>query len=100
MSNSEEFKNKIEKMTMKEKIAYGTCIAAFVLGWGLTIAGFVVPPMGVVSDSILWILGQSLLYCGAVVGISSHYGTEVKKFEKKVSDYVKQQTDENRNNAQ
>lgn len=99
MSNSEEFKNKIEKMTMKEKIAYGTCIAAFVLGWGLTIAGFIVPPMGVVSDSILWVLGQSLLYCGAVVGISSHYGTEVKKFEKKVSDFVKQQ-EENKNNAQ
>lgn len=97
---SNEIKNKVEKMTMKEKIAYGTCIAAFIFGWGLTIAGFIVPPMGVVSDSILWILGQSLLYCGAVVGISSHYGTEVKKFEKKVSDYVKQQTEENRNNAQ
>ena len=97
---SNETKDKLEKMTMKEKIAYGTCIAAFVIGWGLTIAGFIVPPMGVVSDSILWILGQSLLYCGAVVGISSHYGSEVKKFEKKVTDYMKQQEENKTNQTQ
>ena len=94
---SDEIKNKIDKMTMKEKIAYGTCIAAFIFGWGLTIAGFVVSPLGVVSDSVLWVLGQALLYCGAVVGISSHYGSEVKKFEKKVNDYMNK-TEENKTN--
>ena len=97
---SDEIKDKLEKMTMKEKIAYGTCIAAFVIGWGLTIAGFIVPPMGEVSDSILWILGQSLLYCGAVVGISSRCGREVRKVEKKVSDYMNQQEENKINQMQ
>ena len=97
---SNEIKNKIDKMTMKEKIAYGTCIAAFIFGWGLTIAGFIVPPLGVVTDSVLWVLGQALLYCGAVVGISSHYGSEVRNFEKKVTDYMKQQEENKTNQTQ
>lgn len=99
MSN-EDLKDKIEKMTMKEKIAYGTCIAAFIFGWGLTIAGFIVPPLGIVSDSVLWVLGQALLYCGAVVGISSHYGSEVRNFEKKISDYVKKTEKDKTNQTQ
>ena len=99
MSN-EDLKDKIEKMTMKEKIAYGTCIAAFIFGWGLTIAGFIVPPLGIVSDSVLWVLGQALLYCGAVVGISSHYGSEVRNFEKKISDYMKKTEKDKTNQTQ
>lgn len=97
---SDEIKDKIEKMTMKEKIAYGTCIAAFIFGWGLTIAGFIVPPLGIVSESVLWVLGQALLYCGAVVGISSHYSSEVRNFEKKISDYVKKTEKDKTNQTQ
>ena len=54
----------------KEWMSILTCGATFTFGWGLTIAGFIVPPVGVVSGSVLWILGQSLLYCGAILGIS------------------------------
>lgn len=97
---SDEIKDKFDKMTMKEKLAYGTCIAAFVLGWGLTIAGFIVPPVGIVSDSVLWVLGQALMYCGAVIGISSHYGSEVRNFEKKISDYVKKTEKDKTNQTQ
>ena len=33
-------------MTFKEKIGAVTCILAFLIGFGLTIAGFIVPPLG------------------------------------------------------
>ena len=65
-----------------------TAIAAFVFGWALTIAGFVVSPVGQVHDSVLWILGQSLLYCGAVVGISTHYSTELRHFKREIARFV------------
>lgn len=97
---SDEIKDKFDKMTMKEKLAYGTCIAAFVMGWGLTIAGFIVPPVGIISDSVLWVLGQSLIYCASVIGISSHYGSEVRNFEKKISDYVKKTEKDKTNQTQ
>ena len=36
----------LDKMTIKEKLAVGTALIAFGLGWGLTIAAFCVPPLG------------------------------------------------------
>lgn len=38
-------------------------------GVGLTIAGFVVPPLGEVSDSVLLVLSQCLVYAGAALGV-------------------------------
>lgn len=73
---------------MKEKLSSVTCISAFVIGFGLCIAGFCVPPVGEVSGSVLWILGQSLLYCGAILGLSNHYETKVKEFESKIESKI------------
>ena len=59
-------------LELKTKIAYLTALIAFFLGWGLTIAGFFVAPMGVVSDSVLWILGQALIYAASVFGVGMY----------------------------
>lgn len=58
------------ELDFKNRLAVVTCLIAFGLGWCLTIAGFIIPPLGEVADSILWILGQSLLYTASVLGIS------------------------------
>ena len=52
-------KERWAELDLKTRIAYVTATVAFGLGWGLTIASFIVPPLGIVSDSVLWILGQS-----------------------------------------
>lgn len=44
-------------LDIKDKVAIITCVIAFSIGWLLTIAGFIVDPLGIVSDSVLWILG-------------------------------------------
>lgn len=67
------------KCTIKDKIAIISAITAFILGWGLTIAGFIVPPLGDVSNSILWILGQALIYVASVFGISGYFNAETVK---------------------
>ena len=63
-------------LNIKEKIAICTAIIAFLLGWAMSIGAFFVPPMGEVADSILWILGQALLYSSAVFGVSAYFRSE------------------------
>lgn len=67
--------------TIKEKIAIISAITAFILGWGLTIAGFIVPPLGDVSNSVLWILGQALIYAASVFGITGYFSAETVKLK-------------------
>ena len=63
-------------LTIKEQIAIISACVAFVLGWAMSIGAFFVPPVGEVADSILWILGQALLYCSATFGIAAYFRSE------------------------
>ena len=67
------------KCTMKEKIAIISACVAFCLGWGLTIAGFIVPPVGDISNSVLFVLGQALIYAASVFGITGYFNAESVK---------------------
>ena len=48
----------------------------------LAVAGFVVDPVGEMSDSVLWYVSQSLLYAGSVFGLSAYVENKLKKFNK------------------
>ena len=67
-------------LNIKDKIAILSAIIAFILGWCMSIAGFWIPPIGEVSDSILWILGQALLYAASVFGVSAYFRSETVRF--------------------
>ena len=69
-------KTKWIDINIKDKIAILSAIIAFILGWCMSIAGFWIPPVGEVSDSILWILGQALLYAASVFGVSACFRSE------------------------
>lgn len=43
------------------------------VGCGLLIAGFVVPPPGQIHNSVLIAFGQILTFAGALFGIDYHY---------------------------
>jgi hypothetical protein len=79
---------KWKDLDIKNKVAIITAIAAFIVGWGLTIAGFWVPPVGEVADSILWILGQALVYSASVFGIGMYVGGEVKRMKMEVNRFM------------
>jgi len=44
-----------------------------VLGCLLLIAGFIAPPMGEISPSVLTAFGECLTFAGALCGIDFHY---------------------------
>lgn len=49
-----------------------------IVGAGLLIAGFYVPPLGVIDSSILVAYGETLTFIGAVLGIN--YSAKFKEF--------------------
>lgn len=72
------------KKNFRYTLANITAIVSFILGWVLTVINFFIYPIGEVSDSTLWILGQSLLYVGAVVGVTSYVSKEMDIIKKSI----------------
>ena len=60
----------------KDKISYSIAALAFVFGMALTVAGFIVAPLGVIDSSVLWVLGQCLTYSGAVFGVGLYVNNQ------------------------
>ncbi len=50
-------------------------------GTGLSIAGFVMPPVGEISDSVLMFTAQALVYAGSAFGIDIMIDNRIKKKE-------------------
>lgn len=59
---------------MKEKSDKGVVGALMMLmsGIALSVAGFVVDPVGEISDSVLWYVSQALIYAGSVFGVTMY----------------------------
>lgn len=77
-----------KKMDTKQKTAYWTAIIAFVCGWGLTVAGFIVPPRGEVSGSVLAVLGEAMVYTASVFGVTLYFSNEMMKFKRDARQYL------------
>lgn len=74
---------------MKRKGAYATAIFSFIAGWGLTIAGFCVPPKGEVSGSVLAILGEAMLYTASVFGVAMYFNSKAVQLKAEIKEYLK-----------
>lgn len=77
-----------KKMDTKQKTAYWTAIIAFVCGWGLTVAGFCVSPVGEVSGSVLAVLGEAMVYTASVFGVTLYFSNEMMKFKRDTREYL------------
>ena len=80
-----------KSLDVKTKLAYITAIFALIVGFGLTIAGFCVDPIGVVSDSVLWVLGQTLVYAGSIFGVALYTTGSVANMKKEIQDFLKKE---------
>ena len=50
-----------------------------VLGAGLLIAGFIVPPVGIIDSSVLITFGEIATFAGSLFGIDYHYRYKITK---------------------
>ena len=75
--------NHWSEMTFQEKLRSFSIIMALIFGWGITIAGFILPPSGIVDDSVLIILGQALTYVAVGVGLKDYVDSKFSSLSKK-----------------
>ena len=90
-------KDRWQDIGIKTKLAIITAISAFILGWTLTIACFFIEPKGEVTDSTLWILGQSLIYASGVFGVTSYFNAESKRISREIDDFERRMKEEETN---
>lgn len=57
----------------KPTIQLLAAVLLIVVGCGLLIAGFIVPPPGEIHNSVLIAFGEILTFAGAVFGMKYHY---------------------------
>ena len=68
----------------KDKISYILCVSSFICGTALTFCGMFISPVGVIDSTVLTSLGVFLSFSGAIIGINTHYSTELNNFKSKV----------------
>lgn len=66
---------------IKENLTYGSAIGMLMFGVILTTAGFVIDPQGQIHDSVLYVLGQCLLFAGSVMGVSAYTAGRMRHIE-------------------
>lgn len=83
----EKFRNKTEMI--KLWLAVGLCV----FGCCMLVAGFIVAPMGIISQSVLIATGEVFTFSGAILGINYAYQSKVKYLEMELE--KKQDKEEN-----
>ena len=73
----------MKKETQNNIMVY-SAVAMLVVGVTLNLAGFIIPPTGEISDSVLWVLAQSLIYAGSVFGVKSYIDDKVDDISRKL----------------
>ena len=68
-------------MLQKSKLNFRLAVATVltVVGCGLLIAGFIVPPLGIIDSSVLVAFGVTSTFVGAVLGIDYNYKYQIYK---------------------
>jgi len=63
----------------KEEIQLIVACLLVVLGAGLLIASFIVPPLGIIDNSVLVAFGEIATFAGSLFGIDYHYKYKINK---------------------
>lgn len=82
---------KFSELSFKDKVAYITAAASFVLGWILIYLGFIVSPLGEISASVITAFGTALVYTASVLGIALYFSNELKIFKREIKEKIHQQ---------
>ena len=66
-------------------IQYFSAIGMLVAGVALAIAGFIVSPVGEISESVLWFAAQTMIYAGSVFGVSVYVNDKFRSISDKIN---------------
>lgn len=63
----------------KLSLQLGIAVVLVIFGIGLIVASFVVPPLGVIDNSVLVAYGETLTFVGALIGVDYSYKFKVNR---------------------
>lgn len=66
-------------------IQYTSAVGMLISGVGLSVAGFIVSPLGEISDSVLWFAAQTMIYAGSVFGVSVYVNDKFRSITDKLN---------------
>ena len=66
-----------------------SAVGMLIAGVALSVAGFCVPPVGEISDSVLWFFAQCLIYAGSIFGVSIYVQSKFTDLKKEISKEIK-----------
>ena len=68
-------------MSYKSNLNHRLTIAVIltIVGSGLLIAGFIVPPLGIIDSSVLVAFGETSTFVAAILGIDYNYKYQIYK---------------------
>ena len=66
-------------------IQYISAVGMLISGVGLSAAGFIVSPLGEISDSVLWFAAQTMIYAGSVFGVSVYVNDKFRSITDKLN---------------
>ncbi|WP_337562498.1 hypothetical protein [Prevotellamassilia timonensis] len=74
-------------MTKEDRTKYQvySALAMLLAGVALSVAGFLVPPVGEISDSVLWFFAQCLIYAGSIFGVSIYVQSKFTELKEEIS---------------
>lgn len=74
-------------MTKEDRTKYQvySALAMLMAGVALSVAGFLVPPVGEISDSVLWFFAQCLIYAGSIFGVSIYVQSKFSELKDEIS---------------
>lgn len=73
-------------MTKEDRTKYQvySALAMLLAGVSLSVAGFLVPPVGEISDSVLWFFAQCLIYAGSIFGVSIYVQSKFTELKEEI----------------
>ena len=72
----------------KDNITVCSAVAMLIFGCVLPTIAFFLEPMGVIHDSVLWVLGQCFIYAGGALGIANYARSAAKhEVDERFHDY-------------
>ena len=74
-------------MTKEDRTKYQvySAMAMLLAGVALSVAGFLVPPVGEISDSVLWFFAQCLIYAGSIFGVSIYVQSKFSELKEEIN---------------
>lgn len=75
-------------LCIKDKVAYATALASFVLGWVLIGVAFVVAPLGQLDASVISVFGMALVYTASILGVSLYWSGKFNDFSQRVQNEI------------